>query len=99
MAEELQSLLEKIHRDGIEKAAAERDEMLAKARSEAAAVVAAAREEAKTLQPTSRMSSPFMTRPIFLKVLSSIFSMYHFRQPICMASNSFMLSFILSPSS
>ncbi len=50
MAEELQSLLEKIHRDGIEKAAAERDEMLAKARSEAAAVVAAAREEAAKMR-------------------------------------------------
>ena len=31
MAEELQSLLEKIQRNGIEKAAAERDEMLKKA--------------------------------------------------------------------
>ena len=50
MAEELQSLLEKIHRDGIEKAAAEREEMLSAAKKEAEAIVAAAREEAAKLR-------------------------------------------------
>ena len=50
MAEELQSLLEKIQRNGIEKAAAERDEILKQARSEAAAVVAAARQESEDLR-------------------------------------------------
>ena len=50
MAEELQSLLEKIQRDGIEKAAAERAEMLSAAEKEAEAIVAAAREEAAKLR-------------------------------------------------
>ena len=36
-------------------------------------------------------------RPNFLKVFSSTFSMYHLRQPICMASNSLTLSFINVP--
>ena len=43
-------MLEKIHRDGIEKAAAERDEMLAAAKKEAEAVIAAAREEAAKMR-------------------------------------------------
>ena len=50
MAEELQSLLEKIHRNGIEKAAAERDEMLKNAQKEAEAIVAAAKDEAAKLR-------------------------------------------------
>ncbi|MBE6403826.1 MAG: hypothetical protein E7039_08920 [Lentisphaerae bacterium] len=50
MAEELQSLLEKIHRNGIEKAAAEREEMLSAARKEAEAIVASAKEEAAKLR-------------------------------------------------
>ena len=50
MAEELQSLLEKIHRDGIEKAAAEREEMLNAAKKEAETIVAAAKEEAAKLR-------------------------------------------------
>ena len=41
MAEELQSLLEKIRADGIEKAEAEREEILKKARAEAEEIVAA----------------------------------------------------------
>ncbi|MBO5923799.1 MAG: hypothetical protein J6Q81_04720 [Lentisphaeria bacterium] len=53
MAEELQSLLEKIHRNGIEKAAAERDAMLEAARKEAEAIVSAAREEADKLRSTA----------------------------------------------
>lgn len=50
MAEELQSLLEKIQRDGIEKAAAERDEMLKNAKAEADAIIAAARAEADKMR-------------------------------------------------
>ncbi len=50
MAEELQSLLEKIHRDGIEKAAAEREEMLAAAKQEAESMIAAAKEEAAKIR-------------------------------------------------
>ena len=53
MAEELQSLLEKIHRNGIEKAAAERDEMLKNAKKEAEAIVAAAKEEAAKIRSTA----------------------------------------------
>ena len=50
MAEELQSLLEKIQREGIEKAAAERDEIVNKANAEAAAILAAARAEAEKMR-------------------------------------------------
>ncbi|MBE6380980.1 MAG: hypothetical protein E7047_08630 [Lentisphaerae bacterium] len=50
MAEELQSLLEKIQRNGIEKAAAERDEMLKKAQEQADAILAGAQEKADALR-------------------------------------------------
>ena len=50
MAEELQSLLEKIQREGIEKAAAERDEIVKNANAEAAAIIAAARAEAEKMR-------------------------------------------------
>ena len=50
MAEELQSLLEKIQRDGIEKAAAERDEIVKNANAEAAAILAAAKAEADKMR-------------------------------------------------
>ena len=53
MAEELQSLLEKIHRNGIEKAAAERDAMLEAAKKEAEAIISAAKEEAAKLRSTA----------------------------------------------
>ena len=49
MAEELQSLLEKIRADGIEKAEAEREEILKKARAEAEEIVSAARSKAKEI--------------------------------------------------
>jgi regulator of protease activity HflC (stomatin/prohibitin superfamily) len=39
MAEELQSLLEKIQNDGIKKAEAERDEIIAQAQAEAAKII------------------------------------------------------------
>ena len=53
MAEELQSLLEKIQNDGIQKAEAERDAIIAGARSEAAAIVKEAEEKAALLRQTA----------------------------------------------
>ena len=50
MAEELQSLLEKIQRNGIEKAAAERDEMLKNAQEQAEALIAEAKERAEAIR-------------------------------------------------
>lgn len=47
MSEELQSLLEKINSDGVMKANAERDAILAAARAEAENLIAKAREEAE----------------------------------------------------
>jgi V/A-type H+-transporting ATPase subunit E len=46
MAEELQSLIEKINRDGVEKAAAEAEKIVSAAKDEAAAIVKAAKDEA-----------------------------------------------------
>ena len=46
MAEELQSLIEKINRDGIEKAAAEAEKIVFAAKEQAAAIVKAAKDEA-----------------------------------------------------
>lgn len=46
MSEDLQSLLNKINRDGVEKARSEADAIIAKAKSEAAAIVQAAKDEA-----------------------------------------------------
>ena len=46
MAEELQSLIEKINRDGVEKATAEAEKIVATAKEQAAAIVKAAKEEA-----------------------------------------------------
>ena len=46
MSEDLQSLLNKINRDGVEKAQSEAEKILAKAKSDAAAIVQAAKEEA-----------------------------------------------------
>lgn len=45
MAEELQSLIEKINRDGVEKATAEADRIIAEAKEKAAATVSKAKEE------------------------------------------------------
>ena len=47
MAEELQSLIEKINRDGVEKANAEAERIVSAAKTEAAAIVAAAKSEAE----------------------------------------------------
>ena len=46
MAEELQSLIEKINRDGVEKATAEAAKIVSAAKEQAAAIVKAANEEA-----------------------------------------------------
>ena len=46
MAEELQSLIEKINRDGVEKANAEAERIVAAAKEQAARIVAAAKDEA-----------------------------------------------------
>jgi V/A-type H+-transporting ATPase subunit E len=46
MAEELQSLIEKINRDGIEKATAEADRIVSAAKEQAAAIVKSAKDEA-----------------------------------------------------
>ena len=46
MAEELQSLIEKINRDGVEKAAAEAAKIVSAAKDEAAAIVKSAKDEA-----------------------------------------------------
>ncbi|MGN0855117.1 MAG: hypothetical protein ACI4R9_06325 [Kiritimatiellia bacterium] len=46
MSEDLQSLLEKINREGVEKAQAEADRILAAAKAKAAEIVASANEEA-----------------------------------------------------
>lgn len=46
MAEELQSLIEKINRDGVEKATAEAERIISTAREQAVAIVKSAKEEA-----------------------------------------------------
>ena len=61
MAEELQSLLEKIQNDGIKKAEAERDAILDRARSEAAAIIRAAEEEAERLKKTAETDAASTT--------------------------------------
>ena len=61
MAEELQSLLEKIQNDGIKKAEAERDAILDRARSEAAAIIRAAEEEAAHLKKAAETDAASTT--------------------------------------
>ena len=46
MAEELQSLIEKINRDGVEKAATEAEKIISAAKSQAAAIIKSAKEDA-----------------------------------------------------
>lgn len=50
MSEELQSLLEKINSDGVKKANAERDAIIANAQAEAAEIIAAAKKESEELR-------------------------------------------------
>ena len=62
MSEELQSLLEKINSDGVMKANAERDAIIAKAQSEAAAIIAAAeaKAEPKSFEKGKNINKPFL---------------------------------------
>ena len=62
MAEELQSLLEKIRRDGIEKASAERDAMLEDAKKQAAGIVAAAQAEAEKIRNEAARDAEALTK-------------------------------------
>ena len=54
MAEELQSLIEKINRDGVEKANAEAARIVAAAKEQAAAIVKEAKEEADKAAKTAK---------------------------------------------
>jgi V/A-type H+-transporting ATPase subunit E len=54
MAENLQSLLERIHREGLEKAEASRDDIIAKAKAEAAKIVADAEAESSALRQAAK---------------------------------------------
>lgn len=54
MADELQSLLDKINTDGVQKANAEREAILARAKEEAARIVADARSEAEKLRADAK---------------------------------------------
>jgi vacuolar-type H+-ATPase subunit E/Vma4 len=62
MAEELQSLLEKIQRDGIDKAAAEREEIIKKAQAEAESIVAAAKENAEKIRNDAARDAEALTK-------------------------------------
>lgn len=55
MAEELQNLLDKIHNEGIKKAEAERDAMLADARKQTEELVCKAREEADAVRKQAEL--------------------------------------------
>lgn len=83
MAEELQSLLEKIQREGIEKASAERDKILADAQSQAQAIIAEARsgaekilseaaKDAETMQKRSENAIRQAARDILLELKSEL---------------------------
>lgn len=62
MAEELQSLLEKIRRDGVEKASAERDEIVKNAQAEADAIIAAAKAEAENIKSSAQRDADALTK-------------------------------------
>ena len=62
MAEELQSLLEKIQREGIEKAAAERDKMLEDARQQAEMIVAEAQKKAEAARAAAAQEAEAMQK-------------------------------------
>ena len=62
MAEELQSLLEKINAEGVKKAEAERAEILAAAQTEAKRIVEAAQVEAKRLVSQAEAESETLRR-------------------------------------
>ncbi len=60
MAEELQSLLDRIQRDGVDKATAEREQILATARQEAAAMVRQAEEKAAEMRRQAEADATLM---------------------------------------
>jgi len=60
MAEELQSLLDRIQRDGVDKAAAEREQILTDARQEAAAIVHQAEAKAAELRRQAEADAALM---------------------------------------
>ena len=83
MSEELQSLLEKINSDGVMKANAQRDAIIAKAEAEAAAIVAEARKkaeemkkeaevEAETLQKRAESAIEQAARDVVLKLKAEL---------------------------
>ncbi len=61
MAEELQSLIEKINRDGVEKAAAEAERIVAAAKEQAAATVKAAKEQAEKSAASAKEEAALAT--------------------------------------
>ena len=83
MSEELQSLLEKINSDGVMKANAQRDAIIAKAEADAAAIIAEAREnaekmkeeaaaEAETLQKRAENAIEQAARDVVLKLKAEL---------------------------
>ena len=60
MAEELQSLLEKIRNDGIKKAEAERDQIISQAQAEAAQIIKAAEEKEEDPEEETSVELPFV---------------------------------------
>ena len=62
MTQDLQQLLEKIQRDGVDKAQAEADTLLAAARNQAKATVEAAREEAAKVKAEARQEAEAFER-------------------------------------
>ena len=86
MSEDLQSLLEKINRDGIEKARAEAEAIISKAKAEAAGIVenakkeaassiATAREEAKTFEERARETISQAGRDTLISVENAVTAM------------------------
>lgn len=57
MTQDLQQLLEKIQRDGVEKAQAEATDLLAKAHAEARAIIEAAKKEAENTRAAARQDA------------------------------------------
>ena len=57
MTQDLQQLLEKIQRDGVEKAQAEATDLLAKAHAEARAIIEAAKKEAESTRAAARQDA------------------------------------------
>ncbi len=63
MAEELQSLIEKINRDGVEKAKAEAEKIVAEAKKQAETIVKKAKDEAAEAASTAFVGRQFVAIP------------------------------------